>query len=74
MVSKINTHATFALGKCVLLLIMQEVEINKDNLLTTLISEIEKKHNDTHRGYRLAIEMLAIHGRKTNKIKATSRK
>lgn len=42
MVSKINTHATFALGECVLLLIMQEVEINKENLLSTLMSEIEQ--------------------------------
>ncbi|HBT4573933.1 TPA: hypothetical protein MB296_004760 [Klebsiella pneumoniae] len=74
MVSKVNTQATLALGECVLALIMQEVEINKDNLLKTLIGEIEKKHDDTHRGYRVAMEMLAIHCRKTNKIKASSRK
>ncbi|KDL60590.1 hypothetical protein [Klebsiella variicola] len=74
MISNINAHASLALGECVLILIIQEMEINKDNLLKTLICEIEKKHDDTHRGYRLAIEMLAIHCRKMNKIKATSRK
>ena len=63
MISILNSHATFALGESLSLLMSQGKEINKDNLLKILINEIEKKHDNTHRAYRLAIEILAIHGR-----------
>ncbi|MCU8823214.1 hypothetical protein NFJ68_16650 [Klebsiella aerogenes] len=63
MIPAMSAHVSLALGESLSLLISQGKEINKDNLLKTLINEIEKKHDDIHRAYRLAIEILAIHGR-----------
>ncbi|MGR7806382.1 hypothetical protein ACU6ZY_20920 [Klebsiella aerogenes] len=54
--------AYHALGESVVFLMSNRKKINKENLLKTLINEIEKQQEDTHRAYRLALEMLALYG------------
>lgn len=61
----INEHtrnATLALGECIILLISNGKTINKDNILKTIISEMEKQPDDIHKAYRLALEVVGLHG------------
>ncbi|MEQ4760951.1 hypothetical protein [Klebsiella aerogenes] len=57
-----NQNAIRALGECLVLLISSGKTINKDNILKTIISEMEKQHDDVHKAYRLALEVVGGHG------------
>lgn len=58
-----NQNAFRALGECLVLLISSGKTINKDNILKTIISEMEKQPDESHKAYRLALEIVGLHGR-----------
>lgn len=58
-----NSNAYLALGESLFLLISSGKTINKNNLLRILASELEKQDGNTHRAYRLALELVGEHGR-----------
>ncbi|MEB7619150.1 hypothetical protein [Klebsiella aerogenes] len=58
-----NRNAIRALGECLVLLISSGKTINKDNILKTIIYEMEKQPDDAHKAYRLALEVVGLHGR-----------
>ncbi|MGF2374151.1 hypothetical protein HPS26_10485 [Klebsiella aerogenes] len=62
-VNEFNQHAFLALGECLALLIFKGKDINKENMMETLISELERQHDDTHKAYRLALEIVGVYGR-----------
>ncbi len=62
-IDKYNRNAIRALGECLVLLISSGKTINKDNILKTIISEMEKQPDDSHKAYRLALEVVGRHGR-----------
>ncbi|HBT3149761.1 TPA: hypothetical protein MBF30_004997 [Klebsiella aerogenes] len=58
-----SRNAIRALGECLVLLISSGKTINKDNILKTITSEMEKQPDDAHKAYRLALEVVGLHGR-----------
>lgn len=61
-INEYTRNATLALGECIMLLISNGKTINKDNILKTIISEMEKQPDDIHKAYRLALEVVGLHG------------
>ncbi|AKK84190.1 hypothetical protein ABY61_00845 [Klebsiella aerogenes] len=62
-IEEYNQNAFRALGECLVLLMSSGKTINKDNILKTIISEMEKQPDDSHKAYRLALEVVGGHGR-----------
>lgn len=62
-IDEYTRNAIIALGECVVLLISNEKTINKDNILKTIISEMEKRSDESHKAYRLALEVVGGHRR-----------